>query len=334
MALRRDYLPPEERTLRTIYVGGGTPSQLSAEQLSKLFSAIHENFSCQSVETTVEVNPDDVTAELASTLRRLGVNRVSMGAQTFNDERLRFLRRRHKSTQVSSAVSALRAAGIDNISIDLMFGFPGEQMEEWLSDIDCALSMGVEHISAYSLMYEEGTPLYRLLQQGSVTEISDELSLQMYEALIDRLTAAGYEHYEISNFALPFRRARHNSSYWNDTPYIGIGAAAHSYNRTSRQWNVSDIDQYITLLGAARLPIAETEQIDPATHFDDLVTTALRTREGLGLRLLTVDQRSFLLRAASQHLEQGMLKLTSDHIALTRKGIFISDRIMSDLMMV
>lgn len=334
MTLRRDFLPEGERVLRTIYIGGGTPSQLTADHFQKLFSAIHATFDCRCEETTVELNPDDVTTELAQTLRQLGADRVSMGAQTFDDSRLRFLRRRHTAEQVRQAAKTLRQAGFDNISLDLMFGFPGETADDWSRDIDAALALGVEHISAYSLMYEEGTPLFHMLEQGRVAEISDELSLQMYGMLTDRLEAAGYEHYEISNFALPHRRAQHNSSYWNDTPYLGIGAAAHSYNRQVRQWNVADVDAYTKALDADRLPTEETERIDPATHYDDLVTTALRTREGLCLSLLTPGQRAFLLDAARPHLRDGLLRQDANHLALTRRGIYLSDRIMSDLMMV
>ena len=186
----------------TIYLGGGTPSLLSAENLRRLFAAIHQHYDCSQLrELTIECNPDDVTLPFVAVLPQLGINRVSLGAQTFSDDRLRFLHRRHTAHQVDEAIALLRQAGIRNISLDLMFGFPNQTLDEWDEDIAHAIALQPEHISAYSLMYEEGTPLFEYLQKGHLTELSDELSRQMYELLINRLDAAGYEHYEISNWA-------------------------------------------------------------------------------------------------------------------------------------
>ena len=186
-------------------------------------------------------NPDDITDEFAQAISQLPINRVSMGAQTFNDDRLKFLHRRHCANEVKTAVSRLQKYGIKNISIDLMFGFPEESLNDWASDIDAAISLGVQHISAYSLMYEEGTTLFKLLNLNKVKPIDEETSLAMYNMLIDRLSSAGYIQYEISNFAQPGFQSKHNSSYWHDIPYIGIGASAHSYDIKTRHWNVSEI---------------------------------------------------------------------------------------------
>ena len=241
---------PEGMGIDTIYLGGGTPSQLTMDQLRQIFIYINKVYSLPSIqggagggsEVTIECNPDDVTDEFAEGLTILPVNRVSMGVQTFSDERLRFLHRRHTAAQAVEAVARLRKAGIRNISIDLMYGFPSETLDDWQHDIEAAISLHVEHLSAYCLMIEEGTPLYRM----QTDPINEELERQMYYTLIDRLEAAGYEHYEISNFAHPGYRSRHNSSYWKGTPYIGLGAAAHSYDgKSCRRWNVSDIHQYI-----------------------------------------------------------------------------------------
>ena len=274
----------ERNDIETIYLGGGTPSQLSIEQLQRLF--IYINKVKEDAEITIEMNPDDVTAEFAAELQQLGVNRVSMGAQTFNDERLRFLHRRHNAKQVHQAVETLRQAGFKNISIDLMYGFPEETLDDWKADIEEALSLDVEHISSYCLMYEEGTPLYQLLEQGKVSEVDEELERQMYYTLKDRLEAAGYEHYEISNFARPGFRSRHNSSYWQGIPYIGIGAAAHSYDINTRSWNIADIRQYITGIEQGQR-LYESETLDEVTRYNDAVTVALRTCEGLDLSKLT-----------------------------------------------
>ena len=332
----------ERNDIETVYLGGGTPSQLSIEQLRQIFlyinkvyslSSLHSPLSTEnSTEITIEMNPDDVTVDFAVALQQLGVNRVSMGAQTFNDERLRFLHRRHSAKQVHQAVETLRHSGFKNISIDLMYGFPEETLEDWEADINEALSLNVEHISTYSLMYEEDTPLYQLLEQGKVSEIDEELERQMYYTLIDRLEAAGYEHYEISNFAQPGFRSRHNSSYWQGIPYIGIGAAAHSYDINTRSWNIADIRQYITGIEQGQR-LYESETLDEDTRYNDAVTVALRTCEGLDLSKLPPEQRTYCLANAQRHLDAKLLKLQGNHLSLTKEGLFVSDMIMSDLIL-
>lgn len=322
----------EGRAISTVYLGGGTPSQLSAYNLRRLFDGVYRTYDVDAdAEITMECNPDDVTPAFCSVLKQLPVNRVSMGAQTFSDLRLRFLHRRHTAAEVSVAVSRLRGIGIGNISIDLMFGFPNETLAEWQDDIDKALSLEVEHMSAYSLQYEEGTPLYRMLQQGRVREVDDELYRSMFDVLCDALDAHGYEHYEISNFARHGFRSRHNSSYWHDVPYIGLGAAAHSYTGTERSWNVSDLRRYISSIEQGTLPSA-SETIDPDTHYDDTVMTALRTREGITFDTLEPKYRDYLLGSARRYIDDGELELSDGRLSLTRKGIYISDMIMSDLM--
>lgn len=327
----------------TIYLGGGTPSQLTIPQLRQLFIYINKVYSPTShlspltseTEVTIEVNPDDVTPEFAAILSKLGVNRVSMGAQTFDDQRLRFLRRRHTAAQVPQAVTILRDAGIRNISIDLMYGFPGETLSDWQRDIDEALALDVEHLSAYCLMIEEDTPLYRMMHKGdSSSQLCDEeLERAMYYELIDRLKAAGYEHYEISNFARPGYRSRHNSCYWNDIPYIGLGAAAHSYDGRCRSWNVSDISAYINAINRDQLP-CERELFDADTHYNDRITTALRTNDGLDLTTLSDNHRRYCMQEARRLIDDGLLRLTDDRLILTRRGLFVSDMVMSTLMMV
>lgn len=330
LSLRAQYI--NNVRVRTIYIGGGTPSQLTAPQLHQLFEHL-QPFSSQASEITMECNPDDVSSEFAAVLSHLPVNRVSMGAQSFNDARLQFIRRRHTSSQIVDAVRRLRDAGIGNISIDLMYGFPGESLADWQRDIDAALALNVEHLSAYALMYEEGTPLYRLMESGQVSEVDEELSRQMYYELIDRLTAAGYEHYEISNFARPGFRSQHNSNYWNSTPYLGLGAAAHSYDGESRGWNVADLQTYIETIERGHLPF-EQEQLDANTHYNEIVMTALRTCEGLDLSLLTPQQREYCLHMAGKYVADGLLINEAGHLRLSRRGLFVSDMVMSDLMLV
>lgn len=363
MELRRRNMEARERggagataSINTIYIGGGTPSQLSAGNLRKLFHNINKVYLQPNGQTgfenvreiTIECNPDDVTDEFVSTLSQLPVNRISMGAQTFSDERLRFLHRRHNAHQVVEAVGRLRKAGFRNISIDLMFGFPGETLDDWQRDIDEALALGVEHISAYSLMVEKGTPLYRMMNQTSqsthLRPLEEETERKMYELLIDRLTAAGYDHYEISNFAKPSYRSLHNSNYWNGTPYYGIGAAAHSYGtflpsspknegELYRYWNVSDIHQYIQAIEQGIIPF-EFEELNADTRYNDLITTALRTKEGIFLPSLEPHYHKYLMENAKTAINNGLLQIDDNHIHLTRQGLFVSDDVMSDLVFV
>lgn len=337
IVLRGTRREARDEKLETIYLGGGTPSQLTIEQLKQLFLIIDKVYGVEQVkEVTIECNPDDVTEEYAAALPQLGINRVSMGVQTFDNQRLNFLRRRHTAEQIPVAIQHLRNAGFHNISIDLMYGFPGETLDDWRRDIEAALTLNVEHLSAYCLMVEEGTALYKQMRNEKKevrNDSTEELERQMYELLIDRLTTAGYEHYEISNFARPGFRSHHNSSYWQDVPYVGIGAAAHSYDGHQRSWNVSDISQYIKGIENGQ-PAFESEVLDDDTRYNDRITVALRTREGLRLDELSEQQRNYLLRSARRYVDDGLLQLTGTHIRLTRRGLFVSDMVMSDLMLV
>lgn len=312
----------------TVYIGGGTPSQLSLPLLEKLLSAFHP-----SKEYTVECNPDDITPELATLLYNKGVNRVSMGVQTFSPSRLKFLHRRHDASQVYSAIEILRRAGIENISIDLMFGFPEQTLEEWKEDIEKAISLHTEHISAYSLMYEEGTPLYKLLEKGSINELDEETTRSMYYMLIDMLESAGYEQYEISNFARPGYRSQHNSSYWREVPYIGIGSGAHSFDLRSRYWNIEDVKEYIQRVENDTDWIAEREILDAEMRYNDMITTALRTHEGIDLENCNHAKEyiDYLRRQAKPLIEKGLLAIDDHHLHITREGLFVSDDIMSEL---
>lgn len=314
----------------TVYFGGGTPSSLSVCDIERIVGALESTFNGTPSEVTLEMNPDDVTKDYIKAVRQMGINRISMGIQTFDDSRLQFIRRRHNASQAEKAVMTIREEGIHNVSIDLMFGFPNQTMDEWVTDIDKAIALHPTHISAYSLMYEEDTPLFRMLQKGEINQIDDETSLAMYTELINRLTANGYEHYEISNFAMPGYRSVHNSSYWHDTPYLGFGAAAHSYNKDTRSWNIPDLKKYIESIESGVLP-SESEVIDADTHYNDLITTALRTREGLNLDDLPQKYREYALVNARKSISEHLLEATDSHIRLTREGVFVSDMVMSEL---
>ena len=339
LELRSDYL---SEPVSTVYFGGGTPSVLSVDDLDRIFNAVYKynkvyGNSDGVAEFTIECNPDDITDEFCSFLSSSPVNRISMGVQSFSDGLLKFARRRHGSSQPKLAVERLRHIGIPNISIDLMFGFPNESLEVWRNDIDKALSLGVEHISAYSLMFEEGTCLYGMLQRGEVKECDEETSLAMFNMLIDRLEAAGYEHYEISNFAKPGFRSQHNSSYWHGVPYLGLGASAHSFNGSTRQWNIGDVRKYIDSISCGNIP-AEIEVLTKDNSYDDMIMTGLRTVEGVSLdeveRRFGKDYLDFLEREALRYVKAKLLKYSVDHrsLSLTRKGLFVSDNVMCELM--
>ena len=332
---------------RSVYLGGGTPSQLSPTLLRRLLLYIYKVYRVDDdAEVTIECNPDDITPQYAEAIAQLPVNRISLGAQTFCDERLRWLRRRHSARQVAEAVGLLRAAGIRNISIDLMFGFPGETLASWQEDIRQALALDVEHISAYALMVEEGTPLCDMLAKGGQPdEADDELSRRMYETLADELRRASFEHYEISNFARrtatsgpsPYR-SRHNSSYWNATPYLGLGAAAHSYDGDRRWWNKADVRQYISDMQAGRSAVEEVELLTAKMKYNDLITTAMRTADGLSIGYVEATlgpaYKDYLMATAEPHLRRGLLAEDKGRLHLTRRALFVSDDIMSDLIMV
>lgn len=334
LEMRKEYL--EGENIETIYLGGGTPSQLDKEDFEFIFSYIYKNYSISDTpEITLEANPDDLTPEYIAMLRTLPFNRLSMGIQTFNESVLKLLQRRHSARQAIEAFQNCRAAGFQNISIDLMYGLPGETLASWKEDLEQAVDLHPEHISAYHLIYEEGTALWRLREQHKVEEADEDLSVSLFCTLIDRLSAAGYEHYEISNFCLPDLHSRHNSSYWMEKKYLGCGPSAHSYNGISRQWNVASLDEYIKGISAGT-PVFEIEELDLYTRYNDFVITRIRTKWGMPLSKLRnefgEELYDYCLRMAAPHLNQGTLELVNDVLRLTRKGIFISDGIMSDML--
>ena len=319
--------------VNTVYFGGGTPSCLDESDFEKIFNAIYDCFGSSFEEVTIECNPDDITLSYAKTLKKYA-NRISLGIQTFNNDQLKLINRRHNAEEAIKAVNIIKEVGISNISIDLIFGFPKETLADWLFDINQAIKLDVQHVSAYSLMFEEGTKLYHLLQKEKIEQISEELSVEMYDVLIDKLSEAGLAQYEISNFAKPGFESRHNSSYWNETPYLGVGPSAHSYNLSTRSWNVSNVSQYVKSISKGILPLEE-EQIDAITRYNDLITTALRTKEGIHLNALQEDYAQYLLEQSSEFIkEETMIKTSDNRLALTRKGYYISDAIMAELIKV
>ena len=337
LELRQGYLA--NAGIDTIYVGGGTPSTLSERHFREIFKSINTFFSVATdAEITLEANPDDISAEYATMLRSLPFNRLSMGVQSFDNELLKRLGRRHDAERAISAFHNARNAGFDNISMDLMFALPGSTTESWTGDLRKMLELHPEHISAYNLTYEEGTPLFHAAQKGTITPLGEEENLEQFTSLVDTLTAAGYRHYEISNFALPGRESRHNSSYWHDIPYLGCGAAAHSYNGNSRQWNVADISLYIKGINDGE-PDYEIENLTETERYNDAILTRLRTYDGLPLEWFrnkfSEKYNRYMLKTAEEHISRGTLMHgDNDTLRLTRKGIFISDAIIRDLIFI
>lgn len=330
LRLRRDELPLAR--VHSLYIGGGTPSQLPARALVAILNEVCRLYPVDSdAEVTVEANPDDVTPEWLAALSHTPVNRLSMGVQSFDDSLLRLLRRRHTAQQAVRAVEQAVGHGISNVSIDLIYGLPTQTMEQWQADVRQALALDVQHLSAYSLSYEEGTPLWRMLEQGMIEEADEELSLRMYEHLIDATRAAGFTHYEISNFCRPGRHSQHNSAYWCGAPYLGFGPGAHSYDgMRTRRWNLSDLKGYVQAAGF--MPPHQSEVLTDDELYDETVMTRLRTSEGLSLDLLTASYRAYCMAQAEPHLRTGRLEQAGSTIRLTRQGIFTSNDIISDLM--
>ena len=334
MELRKDYIDNEP--IETIYFGGGTPSQLGEKDFEKIFDAINRIFdTSQCQEITLEANPDDMTPEYAASLQKLPFNRISMGVQSFQEKDLRFLNRRHNREQAIRAVALCKEHGISNINIDLIYGLPGQTLDEWSLNLEEAILLDVPHISAYHLIYEERTALYKLLKEGGITPVDEELSVSLFSTLINRLTKAGYLHYEISNFARPGYISQHNSSYWLGKKYIGIGAAAHSYNGSNRLWSVSSLPLYLKGI-VTETPAVEIEELDENTQYNDFIITRLRTMWGIQLQkikeLFGEEKWNYLKQQAEPYLQQNLLNLQNETLKLSKKGIFISDGIMSDLL--
>lgn len=313
--------------ISTIYIGGGTPSTLEVEQLRRLgeeaIRLAGDEAKGERREVTLEANPGDITMEKATAWRAIGINRLSMGIQSFDDDLLRLIGRRHTAEQAQEAVAIAQAAGFDNISIDLMYALPSQTLEQWQRDVAEALQLGVQHISTYGLIYEEGTVLTALLEREHITPVDENTEIQMYDYLVEQLTANGYEHYEVSNFALPNRRSKHNSNYWNDTPYIGLGAGAHSYDGIVRSWNISDIDAYIEQAMAHQLQ-PEQEILTEEQRHTERIMLGLRTNQGIAISEIDTNK-------AQPYMEQGLLTKIGNRIIATTKGFHILNRIIEDL---
>lgn len=336
IALRKTYLDNEP--VKTIYFGGGTPSQLSLDEFKSIFGAIYAAFEVEeNAEITIEANPDDLSEQYISQLVTLPINRISIGIQSFEDRELKFLKRRHSAQQAKDVVRLCQRSGYNNISIDLIYGLPDQTMDIWKKNIEEAMQLNVQHISAYHLIYEEGTKLYKLFTHGDVKAVDEEVSVDMFSYMMDRLGNEGFEHYEISNFAKPNFHSRHNSSYWLGDKYLGLGPAAHSFDGIHRAWNISSISKYIDGINKGS-PNIEIEEADKKSRYNDFILTGMRTKWGVSLthleKLFGQAMLEYCLKNAQKYIHQGVVIREKDTLTLSKEGIFISDGIMSDLMWV
>jgi len=336
LELRKDYL--QNSPINTIYFGGGTPSILKKEQFLLIFEAIDRLYSvAKDAEITFEANPDDLTRDFLASLQSLPFNRMSIGIQSFDDQDLKRINRRHTSRQAIDAVKNAQQAGFGNISIDLIYGLPFQTLESWGNQIDTALSLQIQHISAYGLTYEEGTALWKQCENGEIETVDDLVMNEMYLILLEKIKAKGFEAYEISNFALPGCRSRHNSSYWKQEPYLGIGPSAHSYDVTSRQWNIASITDYIKTINIGS-GFYEREELTLYDRYNDFVMVSLRTSEGIDMQLLETefgaDLAAYCLRNIKTFMDSEQVYYSDGKFRLTPDGIQISNLILIQLMKV
>ena len=336
MELRADYLP--ERRADTLYFGGGTPSCLSEGEVEVIVGNIREIWHLpDDTECTIEVNPEDVTPDKLACWKNVGFNRLSIGVQSFDDEVLKRINRRHSACQAMEAVEAARKAGFDNIGVDLIIGLPGVGQKDLEREMEIINQLDISHVSVYILSIDSNSVFEKLTQQGKFSPQEDDVLADHYLFVSDYLKSIGFEHYEISNFAKCLKYSRHNTAYWRQQPYLGLGAAAHSFDMKSRQWNVAHLSKYIESVNSGVIPM-EREELDSDTTFNDIVTTALRTSDGINLNAmeqrLGTEYKDTVIAASTKHIRNGLMEISDNHLRLTSKGIFISDSIMSDLMIV
>ncbi len=322
----------------SIYFGGGTPSMLSLDDFKRIFDSLRTHFDFSAVkEITVEVNPDDVTLSFIEGLAKLGVNRISMGIQSFNNRLLKFMNRRHNNVQAVNAVKNIKDAGISNISIDLIYGIPGMQQSEWVDSIEQAIALNVPHISAYHLTFEPNTPFYKRLQNQEIQEINDEDSVTQYQTLVDVLKQNGYIDYEISNFCKPNFESKHNSNYWTGNSYLGLGPSAHSYHKNVRRWNISDLTTYITKIESNE-PIFENESLSENDVYNETIMLSLRTKRGLNLEAFTGQYsqkyQDYFNDILKCKLSSKEVIIQNGFLSVTDKSKFLTDKIISDFFFV
>lgn len=333
--LQRHYL---KENIETLYFGGGTPSILSIEDLQKLMVTISNEYRIEPMaEITIETNPDDFVEEKLIAWKQLGINRLSIGIQSFFDADLQWMNRAHSAQQAEHCIKMAKAVGFDNITIDLIYGTPTLSDEAWKENVDKAISLGIDHISCYALTVEPKTGLDKMIQQKKIEAVDPDKQARHFSLLMKWLADAGFEHYEISNFSKPGKRSKHNSNYWNGVDYLGLGPSAHSFNGSSRQWNIANNALYIQSLAKDQVPF-ELETLTPMQQLNEYIMTSLRTLEGLSLEKIKTNWSEIeleqILQIAQRPIAQGLMVFQKNKLILTNDGRLMADGIASDLFFV
>ncbi|MEO5647542.1 MAG: radical SAM family heme chaperone HemW [Chitinophagaceae bacterium] len=324
-----------DQQVSTIYVGGGTPSLLSAEELKTLLDEVSNAFIIEKgAEITLEANPDDINNEQLIHWREAGINRLSIGIQSFFNEHLQWMNRAHNAQQAFESIRQAKAAGFDNFSIDLIYGSPTLSDAQWKQNIETVINLEVPHISSYALTVEKGTALDLMIQKKKARPVTEEKQARHFLLLMEWMAEAGYEHYEISNFAKPGKRSRHNSSYWNGSAYLGIGPSAHSFDGKSRSWNIANNALYTKQIEGGVLP-AEKETLSKVQRLNEFIMTTIRTIEGVDIARIKNDfgeeaGQNFLIKAG-KYIDRQKCFIHDGHIILTREGKLFADGIAADL---
>ena len=333
ITLRREYL--HDKSIETIYFGGGTPSLLMTDEIAWILNTLQETYTIvDNAEITLEANPEDLSLSYLKQLRDMGINRLSIGVQSLHDEHLVFLGRCHSAEQAMSALQMAKEAGFTNVSADLMYGIPGQTVEQWTTSIKRIIDANIQHISAYHLTIEEKTILGNRLHKGELLPVAEETGAEHYSLLCSMMQWAGFVHYEISNFALPNFFSRHNANYWRQYEYLGLGPSAHSYNTVSRQWNNASLDEYCSILSEGKLSYT-VETIDKNTAFNEYMMLSLRTAWGADMMYIEKNFGKARRKAVEQVIARCNPKyfvLQKENVLLTEEAWFISDAIITDFL--
>ncbi len=329
---RANYLT--DKNIRTIYFGGGTPSVYRPQQIQELIDIVAKYFTFHhEIEITMEANPDDLSPDYLSDLQQTSVNRLSIGIQSLHADDLKLMNRRHSDTQAIDAVKKAQEYGFDNISIDLIYGVPGLTLSKWEQNLETVFDLDIQHISAYHLMIEKGTIFAQKVARGKLSEVEEEISIKQFQLLIEKAKENGFQHYEISNFCKEGKHSKHNTAYWQQKPYLGIGPSAHSYNLKEREWNISNNKKYMQAINQGDC-FSEKEQLSLTDRFNDLILTSLRTAFGLNLldvkKMFGESLYQHCIKTAHQHIRNNNIRKEGDCLILTDKGVFLSNDIMAD----
>jgi oxygen-independent coproporphyrinogen-3 oxidase len=333
--MQKNYLG--EEAVSTIYIGGGTPSVLSLNEIKTIIEKVYFLFPVdKDCETTIELNPDDTDIKYLTGLRELNINRISLGIQSWREDDLKFLNRRHSATRAEKALIDTFNAGFENVTVDLIYGIPGMSASDWSENLEKTYSFDIKHLSAYHLTIEPGTVLGKMKEKGILKEIDEEESANQFNILIEKSEKAGFIHYEISNFGREGYFSRHNTNYWKQVNYLGLGPSAHSFNNYSRQWNIKNVNGYISAIKNNK-PFYEGEELSTKTRFNEYIMTSLRTMWGIDLDFVEAafekEGYDYIVNMAGKYKNYGLMKQENKNLVLTNQGKMISDNIISEFMM-